>query len=375
MTTSSLSQFDGNPQQSSLFVGRERELAFLRDSFSEPGAFVVIEGVSGIGKTALARRFIEQNSWLFGGRVVYTYAFTRDSYRAHLLQHLTLPVRRPSLLVVDEAHRLTPERAEELRTLFEQNPLLSILLIGQRNVEFESEKRRDLELKELDETEFKHLLETKLGEISPVQATDLFSLLSGNPSATAMAADAVSAGLLTLQQLSSGFQSFEAGGIVGPDGQAPQTSIVGPSPQLVVQVAGVNDELLRILQADPEILRKVSPRKFEEIVAELLSRQGYKVELTPATRDGGFDMYAAKADGLGQFLYLVECKQYTPPSKVGVQVIRSLYGTVQQTKATAGIIATTSFFTNSAEQFQSEIKHQISLRDFLEIKKWLGLIK
>jgi restriction system protein len=180
-------------------------------------------------------------------------------------------------------------------------------------------------------------------------------------------------GTIKLNELFVALQDFRASGIIGPDGES-YDPIIKPSEKLILSVTEVNDELLTRLKDDPELLRKVSPRKFEGIIAELLTRQGYRVELTPATRDGGFDMYAAKSDTLGRFLFLVECKRYTPPSKVGVQVIRSLYGVLQQSKATAGIIATTSFFTSAAKEFQNEVKYQISLQDFLEIKKWLGLI-
>ena len=219
----------------------------------------------------------------------------------------------------------------------------------------------------------RQLLKNRLKQVPPDVADKLYSLVDGNPLVSEVAMSSVRNGLLTLRQLFDAFTAFESSGIVGSDGQ-PLKAHVGPPPKLITHVAEINGELLRLIKTDPELLRKVSSRKFEEIVAELLSKQGYKVELTPATRDGGFDMYAARADGLGRFLYLVECKRYTPPSKVGVQVVRSLYGTVQQTKATAGIIATTSFFTSSAKDFQNEIKHQISLRDFFEIKKWLGLL-
>lgn len=136
----------------------------------------------------------------------------------------------------------------------------------------------------------------------------------------------------------------------------------------------INYELLARLKNNPEILRELSPRQFEELIADLLYRQGYKVDLTPSTRDGGLDMYAARSDQIGTFLFLVECKRYNPPKKVGVEVVRALYGTVQQKNATAGIIATTSFFTNDAIVFQRDVKYQMSLRDYFAIKKWLQLI-
>ncbi len=117
-----------------------------------------------------------------------------------------------------------------------------------------------------------------------------------------------------------------------------------------------------------------SSRKFEELVAELLEKQGYSVKLTPPSKDGGFDMYAAKHEVLGQFLYFVECKRYAPPNKVGVQVVRALHGVVQQQRANAGIIATTSFFTRGAKEYQDEMKYQLQLRDYVELQKWLGIV-
>jgi len=94
--------------------------------------------------------------------------------------------------------------------------------------------------------------------------------------------------------------------------------------------------------------------------------------LTPASRDGGKDIYIATKDSLGSFLYLVECKRYAPDRPVGVGFIRQLYGTVQAERATAGILATTSFFTRGAKDFQSKVEFQISLQDYLGIQKWIN---
>ncbi|MBL8170632.1 MAG: restriction endonuclease [Acidobacteria bacterium] len=127
-----------------------------------------------------------------------------------------------------------------------------------------------------------------------------------------------------------------------------------------------------MLKRDPELTRKLPPRKFEEIVAEILDKQGYEVELTPTVGDGGFDIYAAKKEGIGKFLYLVECKRYVPPNKVGVEIVRSLYGVVQTKKATAGAIVTTSFFTSGAEAFQRESQYQMSLHDYIALQKWIN---
>jgi restriction system protein len=81
-------------------------------------------------------------------------------------------------------------------------------------------------------------------------------------------------------------------------------------------------------------------------------------------------MVASRAD-LGSFLYYVECKRYAPDHPVGVNLVRELYGVVQADRVTAGILATTSFFTRGAKEFQSEVAYQISLRDYFGIQDWL----
>ncbi|HEY8730571.1 MAG TPA: restriction endonuclease, partial [Candidatus Limnocylindria bacterium] len=86
----------------------------------------------------------------------------------------------------------------------------------------------------------------------------------------------------------------------------------------------------------------------------------------------GKDLYAAKRDDLGSFLYVVEAKRYSPSESVGVRFVRSLYGVVQQERATAGLLITTSYFTQDARRFQETVEHQISLRDYAALVGWLS---
>lgn len=138
-----------------------------------------------------------------------------------------------------------------------------------------------------------------------------------------------------------------------------------------IDVSEVNDWMLNELKKNPTDLYQLSSRRFEELIAEILIRKGYEVELTSATRDGGKDIYAARKDDLGSFLYIVECKKYNPNHKVGVNVLRDLYGVLSKEKATYGIAVTTSYFSKPAQEFQKDIQFQMSLQDFDSIKKWL----
>lgn len=138
-----------------------------------------------------------------------------------------------------------------------------------------------------------------------------------------------------------------------------------------IDVSEVNDWMLNELKKNPTDLYQLSSRRFEELIAEILIRKGYNVDLTPATRDGGKDIYVAQKDDLGSFLYIVECKQYKPTHKVGVNVLRDLYGVLSKERATYGIAVTTSYFSKPAQEFQQELQFQMSLQDFNSIKQWL----
>lgn len=144
------------------------------------------------------------------------------------------------------------------------------------------------------------------------------------------------------------------------------------NPGLVRTVAEVNDELIRYLAKHPELLYELHPRRFEELVAELLRAQGFESTLTPRTRDGGRDIHAARSDALGNLLYLVECKRYAPKKKVGVEVVRAIHGVTNAERASKGVIVTTSSFTKDAIAFASPLKFSIGLHDFETLKSWLN---
>ncbi len=138
-----------------------------------------------------------------------------------------------------------------------------------------------------------------------------------------------------------------------------------------VWVPDWEQEIYEYLKANPELLRQLPPRKFEELVASVFKNHGFDVELTPESRDGGFDVLAvARADLTGEKKYLVECKRYAEQNKVGVGIVRQLLGVVVDAQATMGIVATTSFFTRGALELE-ERRQDISLKDYNAVVGWL----
>jgi hypothetical protein len=138
-----------------------------------------------------------------------------------------------------------------------------------------------------------------------------------------------------------------------------------------LKVANFSDEVLKDLADNPARLYELSPRRFEELVAELYTRAGFEVELTPASRDGGVDVYAIRRDDLGSTLIVVQAKRYKPELKVGLAHVRELYGTVNLQEASAGVLITTSTFERGAEKLAAQHRWRLELRDYVRLQAML----
>ena len=115
-------------------------------------------------------------------------------------------------------------------------------------------------------------------------------------------------------------------------------------------------------------VRSMSWKQFEEYVAELFDANGFDVEMTPHSGDGGRDIVATREVAGVPIIMAVECKAWK--RKVGVGVLRSLIGTVQTEKATVGVLATTSTFTQVARSLLVAEKHQINGMDLDSLVRW-----
>ena len=139
--------------------------------------------------------------------------------------------------------------------------------------------------------------------------------------------------------------------------------------------ASINEELFSALSQNPELMRELQPRSFEELIAELFARRGFTVKLTPPTRDGGVDIYAVEHHTLGESLYVIECKRYKAQRRVGVEPVRGLYAVTEAKRATRGILVTTSSFTDAAIAFASPLEYRLTLRDYEAVCEWIRALK
>lgn len=128
---------------------------------------------------------------------------------------------------------------------------------------------------------------------------------------------------------------------------------------------------LAALSANPDELFRLAPRAFEELVAELLNRDGFETTLTPCSRDGGRDVLAARLLPTGPMLCLVECKRYAKERPVSIQYVRGLFGTVVSERASNGLLVTTSSFTGPARAFAAQHQYRMALKEYTDLLAWL----
>ena len=120
---------------------------------------------------------------------------------------------------------------------------------------------------------------------------------------------------------------------------------------------------------DLESIRALSWREFEQLVAEAFRRRGYKVrENLSAGPDGGVDVELEK-DGR---LHLVQCKQWKA-QKVGVSVVREMYGLMVAHNASSVFIVSSGIFTQEAQNFADG--KPIDLIDGVQLNKLISSVQ
>ena len=95
-----------------------------------------------------------------------------------------------------------------------------------------------------------------------------------------------------------------------------------------------------------DALNDMSWQQFEALVGEAFRRKGYTVTETASGADGGIDLVLKKQGET----FLVQCKQWKA-YKVGVSIVRELYGVMAAKGAAGGFVVTSGVFTDEARAF------------------------
>ena len=122
----------------------------------------------------------------------------------------------------------------------------------------------------------------------------------------------------------------------------------------LLTVSSLPFKVIAQILRSPAELRNLSPRQFEEFIAETLVRLGFNdVVLTPRSRDGGKDVIASQEISNIPITFYFECKKYAEDNKIQLETLRSLLGTLahEAQNVNKGVLVTTSTFTSGANKF------------------------
>ncbi len=186
-----------------------------------------------------------------------------------------------------------------------------------------------------------------------IKYNNLFKILNGGTSIAAI-----------VEKMHLGYFQYDFANFFDGEENQNEASVINESNRIKHIITNVYNDHKQLFQ--------VSPREFEEMIAELLLAQGFEVNLTKQTRDNGYDILAIKKIGLHEPLkFLVECKRYKT-QKVGVDIIRSFKEVINTENANRGIIVTTSYFTKDALKKQKETPYLLDYQDKDKVMGWVN---
>jgi restriction system protein len=144
----------------------------------------------------------------------------------------------------------------------------------------------------------------------------------------------------------------------------PWPSWISSSPTALILAA----DLLR----QGRLLSDLPWRKFEELIGQLLEAEGWSVEVTKPTKDGGVDVLAQKDDPtIGSIRSLWQAKKYGPKRNVRLCEVRELGGILEIDRATKGVIVTTSRLTKDALEWIRRDKYRLDYKDAGKMETWI----
>jgi len=325
------------------------------------GTIINITGLGGVGKTALAREVIARNP--DGSLTPCWISFHRPlSAPFDAIEILSKNLKEGSqLLVVLDGVDSKPTINEWLRAIFNKHAIKAVLVTSRAFIPL---RAHDIHLAPFTNEEGRRFLRERLAfEKMPV-SEQLCDLLMAKSAGLPLA-------LNLLVGLAKGRSLAE---IARLDGSV--YDLKGPEQSRIIravrpQIIRVSGALIERIKKDPEKMHDITSRQFEQLIAEIFDAQGFEVELTQATWDGGRDILARLNTGVLKFLCLIETKKYGKDQPVGVRLVRHLYGTFCDEQANSAMLVTTSYFTEQAKEFTTRHKYQLSLKDYTDVVTWV----
>jgi restriction endonuclease Mrr len=149
-----------------------------------------------------------------------------------------------------------------------------------------------------------------------------------------------------------------------PSDQEPKPQWIDTSPSAIL--------IARELIEEGRLLSEMDWREFEKLIAELLEKDGWKIQLLRGTKDGGIDVISSRTDpAIGALKAIWQAKRYGEGHKVQLAHARELSGVVQREAASKGVLVTTTSLTRGALDWVKQDEFRLSAKDGNEVRKWI----
>lgn len=130
--------------------------------------------------------------------------------------------------------------------------------------------------------------------------------------------------------------------------------------------------LAQQLIEDGRLLSEMDWRAFEKLIAELLERDGWNIQLMRGTKDGGIDVVSTRADpAVGALKAVWQAKRYGEGHKVQLSHARELSGVIERERASKGVLVTTTSLTRGALNWVKQDEFRLSAKDGDEVRRWI----
>ena len=345
------------------YIPRIREENLLHQWLQKPEKkLALLLGPGGIGKTCLATKVLSDKAYIQERRLLWV-SFLNYPPLESIRQEIT--TSSPELIVLDGTDILRSENEQSgLLSLISAFKQIPTLILSRTDVP-EADAIR-INISPLTREESEKLFTEYIDPNNYEKSLPKFLNTShGNPLAISIFSHYLKD--FSDEDALEIFQQSQKPIISLSDSEEAEQKIKVARPTVIQ----ANDELIRRLKSHPVDIHKVSPKKFEELIGDLLSNMGFEIHLTPQTKDQGRDIIALIDNEFGKFHCLVEVKKYRKNNPVGVSIIRELLGTYFHHKADKAMLVTSSYFSREAREFQQEHEYALSLKEYSDVVRWL----
>ena len=113
-------------------------------------------------------------------------------------------------------------------------------------------------------------------------------------------------------------------------------------------------------------------KDFEKLLGELLEQEGWRVQITRSSKDGGIDLIANMVDPIiGEIKTLWQAKKFKETNKVSLSAVRELSAIRERENATKGIMVTTSKLTGGAIKWIQQDRYRLGYLEGHQIEEWI----